>query len=153
MFWMLTQLYCLLISPVLDCLPMLDVISYLWSKCMCMPYSCMISYVNEFICICISDICICDLCFISAVWSYFNMDINKVNNLQYLWICFFCLLIFRRKDLCEARVKPKMSSNFQMTFPDKLSDIPPCLKLPVTGDEIFTDLCHQWEPIWNRQQN
>ena len=35
------------------------------------------------------------------------------------------LLVFHRKDLCEARVKPKMSSNFQMTFADKLSDIPP----------------------------
>ena len=31
------------------------------------------------------------------------------------------LLVFHRKDLCEARVKPEMSSNFQMTF----SDIPP----------------------------
>ena len=30
------------------------------------------------------------------------------------------LLVFHRKDLCEARVKPEMSSNFQITF----SDIP-----------------------------
>ena len=33
----------------------------------------------------------------------------------------YVFLVFRRKDLCEARVKPVMSSNFQMTFPD----IPP----------------------------
>ena len=31
------------------------------------------------------------------------------------------LLVFRRKDLCEVRVKPEISSNFQITF----SDIPP----------------------------
>ena len=24
----------------------------------------------------------CDLCFVSEIWSYFNMDINKVSNLH-----------------------------------------------------------------------
>ena len=38
---------------------------------------------------------------------------------------FIGLLYVIRKNLCEARVKPRMSSNFQMMFPDKLSDIPP----------------------------
>ena len=52
------------------------------------------------------------------------------------------LLVFRRKDLCEARVNFEVSSNFQMKYPDKLSDIPSCMKLSVTGDEVFADLCH-----------
>ena len=41
------------------------------------------------------------------------------------------LLVFHRKDLCEARGKPEMSSNFQITF----SDIPP----PVS-DQVKTEM-------------
>ena len=52
------------------------------------------------------------------------------------------------KELCEARVKPEMSSNFQMMFPQM---DPPHLKLPVKGDELFADLYHQWDPIQNGQ--
>ena len=51
------------------------------------------------------------------------MDIhtNILDNIQVCLIQKLYLLVFHRKDLCEARVKPKMSSNFQMMF----SDIPP----------------------------
>ena len=61
----------------------------------------------------------------------------------------FCLLVFCRKDLCEVRVKPKMSSNFQTTFPD----IPPhkfvftcsddvCrIAIRYTPHQIVYDLC------------
>ena len=37
------------------------------------------------------------------------------------------------------------NSNFHMTYPDQLSDIPPIMKLPVTGDEVFANLCHPFE--------
>ena len=57
--------------------------------------------------------------------------------------CVIVLLVFCRKDLCEARVNFEVSSNFQMKYPDKLSDIPPCAKLSGTGDEVFADLCCQ----------
>ena len=40
------------------------------------------------------------------------------------------LLVFHRKDLCEARVKPKMNSNFQKTFPD----IPPRIEFKFSDD-------------------
>ena len=40
------------------------------------------------------------------------------------------LLVFCRKDLCEARVKPEMSSNFQMMFPD----IPPVIEFKFSDD-------------------
>ena len=48
-----------------------------------------------------------------------------------------------KKPSVKQIIKWQVCSNFQMKYPDKLSDIPPQTKLPVTGDEILTDLCHQ----------
>ena len=57
----------------------------------------------------------------------YNMMHPPLYNKRYLMVFYvsYDLLVFRRKVLCEARVKPEMSSNFQMKCPDKLSDIPP----------------------------
>ena len=51
------------------------------------------------------------------------------------------------KTFYEARVKPEMSANFQTTF----LRYTPHLKLPVKRDELFADLCRQWDPIQNSQ--
>ena len=48
---------------------------------------------------------------------------------------------------------PFKTGRIRSSFQIKCSDIPPCTKLPVPGGEVFTDLCCQWEPIWNRWQN
>ena len=58
-------------------------------------------------------------------------------------------LVFRRKDLCEARVKPEVSSYFQMRCTDKMC--PPHLKLSLMADQVLPDLCVQLEPIQNGQ--
>ena len=68
-----------------------------------------------------------------------KVAIKREEALAEKYILLDSLLVFCRKDLCEARVKPEMSSNFQMTF----SDIPPCTKLPVPGREVFADICCQ----------
>ena len=53
------------------------------------------------------------------------------------------------KELCEARLNLKMSSNVQI-YPGKTDDIPP-FKTASEQSELFEDLCHQWYPIWNSQ--
>ena len=69
------------------------------------------------------------------------------------WRCSVLLfndwLVFHRKDLCDARPKPKMSSYFQMKCTD--SDILLYAKLSVPADQVLPDPCCQWEPIWNTQ--
>ena len=43
------------------------------------------------------------------------------------------------KELCEARVKPEMSSNFHMMFPQ----MDPSFETASERSELFTDLCCQ----------
>ena len=50
-------------------------------------------------------------------------------------------LYIETKELCEARVKLEMSSNFQMTFP-QMDSLPPS-ETASERSELFADLCHQ----------
>ena len=54
------------------------------------------------------------------------------------------LLVFCRKDLCEARPKPKMSSHFQMKCPDKLSDIPHIVVRWSEQDEVHMAIRYEF---------
>ena len=56
-------------------------------------------------------------------------------------------LYIEMKELCEARVKPEMSSNFWTMFPQ----IDPPFETASERSELFADPCRQWEPNWNGQ--
>ena len=51
------------------------------------------------------------------------------------------LLVFHRKDLCEA--KHKIASVFKFSDDVFRSDTPPHTKLSVTADQVLPDLCLQ----------
>ena len=81
---------------------------------------------------------------------YINSCITKTCHIFKIWLKWF-LLVFHRKDLCDARPKPEMSSYFQMRC--TLRQDAPHMKLSVTRDQVLPDLCLLWERIWNGWQN